>query len=409
MSLFLRLAWRNIWRHRRRTIIVISAIGLTVALMMVYDGMIIGFEQAIYGNAIKVLGGNIQVHAEGYEAKVDQTPLLAIENEGQIITAAKSQPQVLAASRRIKTGGLATSREGAFSVSIVGIEPEEELPVSLIAQHVAEGRYLQTGDLDSVFIGKGLADAMDVKVGDRFTLVGRALHEQMRQRTMTVVGIFDVGMKDVEKTTVYITLGEAQDLYSLTGKATEVAISLQSLGQEGTVMNALRPSLTSYEMASWETSFPELKTAVNAKNGIMEIFNIVILVIVGIGILNLLMMAVYERTREIGLLGSLGLRPRQISTLFILEGAGLGVLGIMVGIVLGLIFNSYFASVGLDYSQFTSMSSYIALLNGPVHSTMGLEKIGQRAVIVLIISVLAAWSPAREAARREPAEALHYV
>ncbi|MHC1781431.1 MAG: ABC transporter permease [Anaerolineaceae bacterium] len=312
MSLFLRLAWRNIWRHRRRTLIIVLAISLSVSMMMLYDGMMAGFEQAIYGNAIKVLGGNIQVHAEGYDDKADQTPLLAIENDTAIITAAKAQPQVLAASRRINTGGMATSREGAFSVSIVGIEPEEELPVSLPAQNVSVGRFLQTGDLDAIFIGRGLADAMDITVGDRVTLVGRAMHEQMRQRTMTVTGIYDVGMKDIEKQTIYITLAEAQDLYGLTGKASEVVISLQSLGQETAVMDTIRPGLNGYEMASWRTNFPELNQAVNSKNGVMDVFNVIILVIVGIGILNLLMMAVFERTREIGLLGALGVRPRQI-------------------------------------------------------------------------------------------------
>jgi ABC-type lipoprotein release transport system permease subunit len=409
MSLFLRLAWRNIWRHRRRTLIVVLAISLSVSMMMLYDGMMAGFEQAIYGNAIKVLGGNIQVHAEGYDNKADQTPLLAIQDDQKIIAAAKARPQVLAVSRRINTGGMATSREGAFSVSIVGIEPEEELPVSLPAQNVSSGRFLQTGDLDSIFIGKGLADAMDVAVGDRVTLVGRALHEQMRQRTMTVVGIFDVGMKDIEKQTIYITLAEAQDLYGLTGKASEITISLQSLGQETAVMDAIRPSLNGYEMASWQTNFPELNQAVNSKNGVMDVFNVIILVIVGIGILNLLMMAVYERTREIGLLGALGVRPRQISNLFILEGALMGLLGVVAGIALGLIFNSILHTVGIDYSKFATMTSFTALISDRVYSTLGLEKIGQRALTVIIIAVLAAWSPAREAARREPAEALHYV
>lgn len=409
MILFLRLAWRNIWRHRRRTLIVMISIGMTMAMMMWYDGTMSGFEQSIYANAIKVLGGNIQVHADGYKAKADQTPLLALQNDQQIINSAETLPEVVAASRRINTGGMATSREGAFPVSIVGIEPEKELPVSLSAQHVVDGRFLQAGDLDMIFIGKGLADAMDVKVGDRVTMVGRALHEQMRRRTMTVVGIFDVGMKDIEKRTIYVTLAEAQDLYGLTGKSTEVAISLQALGQESTVMSAMKPGLSGYEMASWQTNFPELQAAVNSKNGVMDVFNVIILVIVGIGILNLLMMAVYERTREIGLLGALGLRPGQISTLFILEGAMMGLVGVALGVALGLLINAILGQVGMDYSQFTNLTSYTALLNGRIYPSLGLEKIGQRVLTVLIISILAAYSPAREAARREPAEALHFV
>ena len=102
MQLYLRLAWRNIWRHRRRTVIIMLAMGFSLALMMLYDGMIDGFNQAIYGNAIRVLGGNIQIHAAGYREKVDSNPLLPLNDDSAIVKAALSQPDVLAAARRIQ-------------------------------------------------------------------------------------------------------------------------------------------------------------------------------------------------------------------------------------------------------------------------------------------------------------------
>ena len=176
-------------------------------------------------------------------------------------------------------------------------------------------------------------------VGDRITLVGRSTHEQMRQRTMTVVGIYDLGMPDLEKSTLYISLGEAQALFDLTGKSTEVAIVLKQLGQEPKVMAAIEPMLPGYEIDTWRNNYPELLAAITTKNGVMNIFSVIILLIAGIGILNLLLMAVYERTREIGLLGAMGLKPRQISLLFILEGTMMGLVGVAAGIVLGLLFN----------------------------------------------------------------------
>ena len=409
MRLYLRLAWRNYWRHRRRTLIVVLSIGLTVALMVFYDGLVAGFEQSIYANAIKVLGGNIQIHANGYRARADQTPLLPLENDQAIVNAALSRPQVLAASRRINTGGLASNREGAFPVSIVGIEPEKELPVSLVAQHVVEGRCLTAGDQDVIFVGKGLADAMSVAVGDRITLVGRATHDQMRRRTMTVAGVDDVGLRDIEKRSIYISLGEAQDLYALGGQSTEIVISLQQLGQESAVLSALKPVLPGYEMASWETNYPDLQQAIQTKGGVMNVFSVIMLAIAGIGILNLLLMAVYERTREIGLMGALGMRPRQISALFILEGAMMGLVGVALGVGLGLLINGLIGQVGLDYSRFSTLTEYTALINGRIYPSLGLEKLLQRVLTVVIIAILASFYPAREAAQREPAEALHYV
>jgi ABC-type lipoprotein release transport system permease subunit len=409
MRLYLRLAWRNVWRHRRRTLIIVLAMALGLALMMFYDGLVAGFNQAIYGNAIKILGGNIQVHAAGYRSAADQDPLLPLADGAAVVKAALEDPQVLAATQRINTGGLASSREGAFAVGITGIQPEQELPVNLAAQHVIAGRYLKADDGDVIFIGKGLADAMDVTVGDRITLVGRSMHEQMRQRTMTVAGIYDLGMPDIEKSTVYISLGEAQTLYDLSGQSTEVAIVLKKLGQESAVITALKPALPGYEIESWETNFPELQSALGTKGSVMNIFSVVILMIAGIGILNLLLMAVYERTREIGLLGALGLRPRQISLLFILEGTMIGLVGVAVGIVLGLFINGVLGRVGLDYSAFSGVTSYMALAGGRIYPEWGIDKLVGRGLTVAVISALAALIPAHEAAQREPAEALHYV
>jgi ABC-type lipoprotein release transport system permease subunit len=408
MTLYLRLAWRNVWRHKRRTVIIVLAMSLTLALMMFYDGLMNGFTDAIYGNAVKVLGGNIQVHAEGYRAEANSNPLFPLADPQAVIQAAEANPLTLAATQRIHTGGLITSREGAFSVGITGVEPEKEMKVNIIGQNVKEGRNLTSDDLDNILIGKGLADAMGVKVGDRVTLVGSSQHEQMRQRTMTIVGIFDLGMADIEKQTVYISLGEAQSLYEVAG-STEVAIFLERLGQEGGMIDGMKPSLPGYEIESFQANYPDLASTINTKGGVMNIFSVIIIAIAGIGILNLLLMAVYERTREIGVLGAMGLKPNQISLLFVLEGIMIGLVGVAVGIVFGLAINGYLMKVGLDFGDMSSAASYMALMQSRVYPTWGIEKLFMRASMIALISALAALIPAVEAGRREPAEALHFV
>ena len=409
MQLYFRLAWRNIWRHRRRTIIIVLAMSMTLALMMFYDGLMSGFTDTIYGNAVKVLGGNIQVHAPGYRSQANSTPLLPLADPQAVIKAAQANPQVLGATQRINTGGLVTNHEGAFAVGITGVQPENELNVNIIGQNVKAGRNLTSADGDVILIGKGLADAMSVQVGDRITLVGRAQHQQMRQRTMTVVGIFDLGMADIEKQTVYISLAEAQNLYNLNGQSTEVAVFLKQLGQEAQVIDNMKPSLPGYEIESFEANYPDLASAISTKGGVMNIFSVVIIAIAGVGILNLLLMAVYERTREIGMLGAIGLRPAQISLLFILEGVMIGLVGVAVGIIFGLAINGLLMKVGLDFSSLSTVTSYMALIKSKIYPTWGLEKLVMRASVVAIISALASLIPAIEAGRREPAEALHYV
>jgi ABC-type lipoprotein release transport system permease subunit len=409
MLLYLKLAWRNVWRHRRRTIIIVLAMSMTLALMMWYDGVVNGFTDTIYGNAVKVLGGNIQVHAAGYRAQASSTPLLPLADAQVVIKAAEASPYTLGAAQRINTGGLVTNHEGAFAVGITGVEPENELNLNIIGQYVKAGRNLTSTDTDNILIGKGLANAMTVQVGDRVILVGRSQHEQMRQRTMTVVGIFDLGMTDIEKQTVYISLAEAQSLYNLDGQSTEVAVFLKHIGQESAVIKSMQTSLTGYEAESFQANYPDLASAITTKGSVMNIFSVVIIAIAGVGILNLLLMAIYERTREIGMLGAMGLKPRQISLLFILEGTMIGLVGVAVGIVFGLALNGLLMKVGMDFTSFSSITSYMALIKDKIYPSWGTEKLLMRASVVAIISALASVIPAIEAGRREPAEALHYV
>ena len=408
MSILFKMAWRNIWRHTRRTVIIVLAMSLTLALMMWYDGLVNGWTDAIYGNAVKVLGGNIQVHAEGYREAANSNPLFPLADPQAVIKAAEANPLVLAATQRIKTGGLVTSREGAFAVGIVGVEPKKEIKVNIIGQNVKEGRNLTSDDLDSVLIGKGLADAMGVKVGDRITMVGSSQHEQMRQRTMTIVGIYDLGLADMEKQDVYISLLEAQTLYGVNG-STEVAIFLSKLGQESSVINTMKPVLPGYEIESFQANYPDLASTINTKTGVMNFFSVIIIAIAGIGILNLLLMAVYERTREIGVLGAMGLKPRQISLLFILEGTIIGLVGAAAGVILGLAINGYLMKVGLDFGDLSNVASYMALVQSRIYPTWGIERLPMRVSMIVIIAALAALIPATEAGRREPAEALHFV
>lgn len=409
MSTLIKIAWRNVWRQRRRTNLIAIAMGLIMALLVFYDGFIVGFEQAIYGNAIRLMGGNIQVHAPGYNEASSSTPLLPMENPNAIVLAAEAHPDVVSVTQRINTGGMVTNREGAFSVTIVGLETEKETLVSPIAQNISAGRFLHPDDEDLLVIGQGLATAMDIEVGNRVTMVANTKHKQTRQRTMTVIGIYDVGVPTIEKNQIYLSLNEAQQLFDLDGQVTEVVVTLNQIGQETGVVQEINARQPGYEVETWMTGIPEFKRVMDMDRIVMAIFGIIMLGIAAIGILNLLMMAVFERTREIGVLGALGLKPRQITALFLLEGILIGAMGAVLGAVLGTIINGLFSYYGFDYSQFADITEYTALISGKVYTQLVPHKVLQHALTVTVIAAIAAFYPAREASRREPAEALHYV
>jgi ABC-type lipoprotein release transport system permease subunit len=424
MGKSIQLAWRNMWRNWRRTAIALTAIVLGLILLLFFDGLIKGSDQAMFGNAVRLYGGNIQVHAPGYKAKAHRMPLLPLADADAVVQAALAQPQpvvaagiqmadnstpVVSAAKRINTAGLITNREGTFGVSITAIEPEVEEPISLQAENIVAGRFLQPEDGDAILIGQGLADLMKLNVGDRVTLLGRSKNETMRQRTMTVIGIFDLGMTDAEKGMVFMSLAEAQSLYNLRNQATEVSITLQGVGQERTVIPALQAALPGYEVDSWETLRPEMRETMESKAVFTSIFGFIVLFIAAIGILNLMLMAVFERTREMGVLAALGMKGRRLMGLFVLEGALIGMVGAIIGGALGMLVLWSIAQVGIDLSMYSGMGEMTALMGSRLYPAIDLLTIVNRGIAVIFIAALASLYPAWQASRKEPAEALHHV
>jgi ABC-type lipoprotein release transport system permease subunit len=415
MGKLLIMAWRNVWRNWRRTVIAGIAIALGLTFILMFDGFLGGMNEALYGNTVKLQGGHVQVHAPGYREKMNRMPLLPLADPGAAVEAATAQPEVIAVVQRIETGGMVSSREGTLSVVITGIEPEKEASVSLVAENVVQGRWLQSDDEDVLLIGQAMAERIEVTVGDRVTLVGRATHQQMRRRTMTIVGIYDLGIAEVEKSMVYVSLLEAQTLFDLRDQATEVAIHLEQVGQEPPVVERLQAALSGYEVDAWDTLDPTTKEMMELEAQIMNMFGMVILLIAGVGILNLMLMVVFERTREIGLLAAMGLKRGETVVLFLLEGVLVGLLGALAGSVLGGAIGAHYGRVGIDWvalyggMDVGEVSPLIGLMGDRLYLRIGIDVLAGRALTVGVIAALASLYPAWQASRREPAEALHYV
>ena len=415
MVRLIKMAWRNVWRNWRRTVIAGIAIALGLTLILFFDGMLNGMDEALYGNTVRLQGGNVQIHAPGFREKANSLPLLPLTDPGLMVDAALAQTNVIAASQRIRTGGMVSNREGTLSVAITGIEPERELKVSMIAENIIQGRWLEANDEDVLLIGQEMADALEVGVGDRVTLVGRATHQQMRNRTMTIVGVYDIGMADIEKSLVYISLLEAKTLFDLRDQATEIAVYLAQVGQEPPVVETLGALLPGYEVDAWNTLDPTLTDMMEMEDQIMSVFGVVILLIAGVGILNLMLMAVFERTREIGLLAAMGLKRGETMLLFLLEGVMIGLVGALAGCLLGGAIGAYLGRVGIDWAAIyggTDLSDFgdmFGLMGDRLYVRIGIGTLIHRALTVGIISALASLYPALQASKREPADALHYV
>ena len=410
MGKTIKLAWRNMWRNWRRTAIALVAIVLGLVLLLLLTSVIAGSDQAIFGNAVKVYGGAVQVHAPGYREKANRRPLLPLDDPNAVVAAALTQPTVIAAAQRIQTGGILVNGNESRPVAITAIQPSAEAPISIQAENVIAGRFLTDGEGDAIFIGQALADELGAAVGDRVTLLGHGKHETMRQRTVTIVGIYDLNSPDLEKGTAFITLTEAQSLFNLNDQATEVAISLSDVMQESSVIPALQAALPGYEVDSWKTLKPEITETMATKQMFVSVIGLIVILIASIGILNLQLMAVFERTREMGVLAALGMKGRQIMALFLVEGTLIGVVGAVVGSLAGVgVVMLIRQAGGINFSSVGSMGEVTALMGDHLMPALTLTDVISRGVIVAVIAALASLYPAWQASRKEPAAALHHV
>jgi len=409
MGKYIKMAWRNMWRNWRRTLIASIAIILGMVLLIFMDALIRGSDQAIYSNAVRLYGGNVQVHAPGFRDKSTRLPLLPLDDANIVIEKVNKEPNVVNASKRISTGGMVSSREGSYPVSITAIQPGSEASVSLIAENISEGRFLSNDDGDNILIGQEMASLLDVSVGDRITLVGKRKDESMRQRSMTVVGIFNLGLGDAEKGLVYINLPVAQTLYNLRDQETEVAITLEEIGQEGALISSIEPDLSNYEIDSFYDLRPEIGEVLAQKGAFTQILGFIVLLMASIGILNLMLMAVYERTREMGVLAALGMKGRQLMGLFLLEGMFIGVIGAVIGCIVSWLLISAVARVGIDYSIAEGTGDITALIGNRIYPSIPAINIVFYGVSVVFIAALASLIPAWQASRNEPAESLHHI
>jgi ABC-type lipoprotein release transport system permease subunit len=409
MMKYVKMAWRNMWRNWRRTLIASVAIVLGMILLIFMDALIRGSDQAIYANAVRLYGGNVQVHAPGFRDKSSRLPLLPLEDAEVVVANVNGKPNVVNVSRRISTGGMVSNREGSYPVSITAIQPESEASVSLVAENISEGRFLTDDDGDNILIGQEMANLLDVGVGDRITLVGKRKDESMRQRSMTVVGIFNLGLGDAEKGLVYINLPVAQTLYNLRDQETEVAITMAQIGQEDALISSLEPELTNYEVDSFYDLRPEIGEILAQKSTFTVALGFIVLLMASIGILNLMLMAVYERTREMGVLAALGMKGRQLMGLFLLEGIFIGVIGAVLGCIVSWLLVTAVAQVGIDYSMAQGTGDITALIGNRLYPSIPITNIVFYGIAVVVIAALASLIPAWQASRNEPAESLHYI
>jgi ABC-type lipoprotein release transport system permease subunit len=401
------IAFRDLGRNRRRTLLTMLAVVIGLALTIMISGVIAGVFDSALSSSISLDTGHVQVRHESYateKASLEWQYLL--DDSDELLASAAGTEGVTAVAPALWASGFLNTVDDSIAVRITGIDPESSFH-DPIRQGIIAGEYLQIDDLDGVLLGRKLAEEMEISPGSKVSLLVGTSDGEMDEDIFTVRGIFSTGLVIYDGGTVYMPLPKAQAITRAGDRISAVILLTEDVEAADLVADALRSP--GRNVLTWEDMNSLILIAVQQGNAIYSLIYGIVILIVAVIIANTLLMSVFERTRELGILAALGMKGRQIMTMILLEAGTLALLGTILGIILGTLLVWYLSFNGIDMGE-----DVASLAEGMAYPSVLYAKFAPGAVIglsltMLGIVLLAALYPARFAAKLEPAEALHAV
>ncbi len=347
MRFYLKLAWRNIFRNRRRTFLTGLIIGIGLAAMIFVDAYIVGMKDGMISSATSSFLGHAQIHREGFQDSQDAD--LTIARTDKLVEQLRSDPHVEAFSERTLSFGTISAPADIASVVIYGIEPQREKALSKVDESIVEGSYLEQNE--GALIGQDLARRLEAQVGDRIVItVSQAASGELSQTLFRVHGIFRMHIKEIDSAAVFIPLSAAQSMLGIGRGIHEIAVRFdrtQYASEQGQRFSA-DYSRFGNVAETWQQLVPQIKYILDMTNISIAITVILVFAMIMFGIINTMFMALYERTFEFGVLRAVGTRPARLRNLIVFEAASLAVYAAALGMILGAAVTLISSFTGLD-------------------------------------------------------------
>ncbi|MGB2965007.1 MAG: ABC transporter permease [Anaerolineales bacterium] len=397
------IAIRDVGRNKRRSGLTLIAIALGLALVIALHSFEMGAMEGSIDNNIRVQSGHVQLRSESYEeGKVSLKWEDLLDDPQGLVSRAMSLPEVQAAAPVLWAGGILTTIEDSVGVRVYGIDPHAKTTATFREDLV--GDFLTPNDRSGVLISQRLANNLEVSVGDDISLLINTSGEQPDETTFTIRGLYNTGLPGFDGSTVFLPLAKAQAFTQVGERASAVVVLLHDQEDADAVAAAL--STSGLTIKTWRDLNQLMLQARDSAMGILYIFYLIILAIVAVVVSNTLLMSVFERTREMGILAALGLKGRQIMTMFMLESATLGALGVILGVVLGSLGVYYLATEGIHLGDMASQVSTELSYGETMYASFQWSATAVLSVVCWVITMLASLYPAWFATRKEPIDAL---
>lgn len=408
MKILASIAWRNLLKRPRRTAIALSAIGVGLFGLIMFQVMLEGFIVMMVRTVVDTSLGHIQVHHQDYRQKQDAELVIPDSHGAQRVLA--TVPHVSGFSPRVLAKGLVSSAESSTFTTVYGIDPAHERRVTTIAQRVVTGVLPTRDDRRGICLGRALAAKLKVDVGDKVVVLVRDLAGDMSGSALRVRGLFKAQSDSVEKSRVYVSMDAVRSALGLTEGVHEIAIRVDAAEHVDEVRHVIDARLKALGVAveSWQQLAPILQKQIEMSWISTSLMFGIVFVAMAFGIVNAFMMEIFERIHEFGVMMALGTRPLSVFVTLVYEGLFLGLLGSAVGTALAVVVNNMVLRERLDLSSFASGMSYFNLATVvPMHLTS--STVGMCAGGTVAVCILATIYPAVRAGLFRVVEALrHY-
>jgi len=412
MSVELKMAWRNIWRNTRRTLLTIAAISFASLILVFMLSFQLGCYETMINTSVKISTGHLQVVARGYLE--DKKMRLVIKDPDQVARVLDRVEGIDAYTFRANGFSLVSSDQRTWGVVVTGIDPLGEASVSTIKSLVRKGRYLKEEDTYAVLLGAHLARNLKVDINDELTILGQGSDGSIAAAVLTIQGIFDSGIDEFDRNVIMMGLRGFQEVFSMGKSVHEAVITAGSLGDVAMIQQQIQQefSLTrnadTLDVPDWMEIMPGLLQGIQMDLVSGIIMYIILIVVVAFSIFNTFLMAIFERTREFGVMMAIGAKPSRITQLVMFESIFMTTLGIILGIGLGSLITLYFQKYGIYIAGTEDILKQYGIPDR-LYPRLSLISGTAGPLVVFFITFVSSVFPAMKIRKLKPVEAMALV
>ena len=390
MKEYFKIAWRNLWRNKKRTLITVASVFFAVFLALLMRSMQLGSYDSMESSTIKNTTGYIQIHQNGYW---DDKTINNIFEDKIVSESLEEMSNISLAIPRLESFALGSSGSHSKGIAVIGTDPEIESKASGLDKRVIEGEYLKEGD-DGVLVVVNLAKFLKLGVGDTITLISQGYHGVTAAGIYPVRGIISFPSTTMNNKLLFMDLSQAQFLYGAPDMLTSISILLHKPGKLAEDTTAIRKKIgTSYEIMEWREMNPEVVQGIESDN-ISGMFMLGILyVVVGFGILGTMMMMTLERKREFGVMVSVGMHRHKLAIIVFIETLYIAFIGVMVGIALATPLMYYFHLNPIELTGEAAKAMMDMNVEPVMPFALDPEIFYNQAIVVLVLTLIAVLYP----------------